>query len=152
MGELSVIIVVFVCGLVAVFLECLLPGVVMGVIGLLAIVGSIVYAIAGGYTKTAVVLILVTVGFLPAFFLLWRTVAVKWFASRGHEEGFRSSSTVGGDLVGMEGEAVTALRPSGIAYINDVRCDVVTRGEMLEKGARVKVIEVSGNRVVVRRT
>ena len=39
----------------------------------------------------------------------------------------------------------------GIAHLNDKRYDVVTRGEMLGKGSRVKVIEVSGNRVVVKK-
>jgi membrane-bound serine protease (ClpP class) len=53
--------------------------------------------------------------------------------------------------VGAEGEAVSPLRPSGIAHLNGKRYDVVTQGEMIDRGSRVKVIEVSGNRIVVKR-
>ena len=43
----------------------------------------------------------------------------------------------------------SALRPTGIARIDGRRVDVVTRGEQLEPGTRVRVVEVSGNRLVV---
>ena len=41
------------------------------------------------------------------------------------------------------------LRPAGFAEIGGRRVDVVTRGENIESGAAVKVLEVEGNRVVV---
>jgi len=150
MGELAVIIVIFVCGLLAMFIELFIPGAVMGLLGFLAVVGSIVYAVVGGYTRTAVVLIVCALAFVPLFFMMWKGVIGKFFAIEGGEEGFRASSTITEDLVGAEGEAVTPLHPSGIAHLNGKRYDVVTRGEMLDRGARVKVIEVSGNRVVVK--
>ena len=53
------------------------------------------------------------------------------------------------DLVGREGEAVSDLRPAGFARIAGRRVDVVSRGESIEAGATVRVLEVSGNRVVV---
>ena len=40
-------------------------------------------------------------------------------------------------------------RPAGFAEIGGQRVDVVTRGENIEAGAVVKVLEVEGNRVVV---
>jgi membrane-bound serine protease (ClpP class) len=48
------------------------------------------------------------------------------------------------------GHALSTLRPSGSARIGDDRVDVITRGEMLEKGTRIRVIQVEGNRVVVK--
>ena len=53
-------------------------------------------------------------------------------------------------LVGRRGSALTVLRPAGIADIDGVRLDVVTQGEFLNAGASVEVIEVEGNRIVVR--
>jgi membrane-bound ClpP family serine protease len=35
--------------------------------------------------------------------------------------------------------------------LNGKRYDVITRGEMVERGTRIHVIEVSGNRIVVKR-
>jgi len=53
-------------------------------------------------------------------------------------------------LVGKEGVAHSELRPAGVALIEGQRVDVVTEGGMLEAGARIRVVAVEGNRVVVR--
>ncbi len=150
MSELTAIILVFICGLLAMFVELFIPGAVIGMIGLLAVAGSIVYAVIGRHTLAAIVMLLVALAFVPIFFAMWKGVVGRLFATHGAEEGYRPSTTITEELVGAEGEALSALRPSGIARLNGKRCDVVTRGEMLEGGTRVKVIEVSGNRVVVK--
>ncbi|MFN7671994.1 MAG: NfeD family protein [Planctomycetota bacterium] len=54
-------------------------------------------------------------------------------------------------LVGKAGDAVSPLRPAGFARIDGKRIDVVTRGEMLDTGCPVVVLDVAGNRVVVAR-
>jgi membrane-bound serine protease (ClpP class) len=67
------------------------------------------------------------------------------------------SSSVVGEL-GVEqpelllhvGTALTQLRPSGTAFINGRRVDVVTEGSFLDKGTPVKVVATEGMRVVVR--
>ena len=56
------------------------------------------------------------------------------------------------ELVGRQGEAMTPLRPSGIALIDGQRVDVITRGSHLEAGDPVAVVHVEGNRVIVERT
>jgi len=53
-------------------------------------------------------------------------------------------------LVGRNGTAVTILRPAGKARIDDRIIDVVSDGPFIEQGATVQVIEVLGNRIVVR--
>ncbi len=52
-------------------------------------------------------------------------------------------------LVGRTGAAVTVLRPAGAIEIDGERIDVVTEGEFLEAGCKVRVVYVRGNRVVV---
>ena len=54
-------------------------------------------------------------------------------------------------LVGKEGTIEADCRPAGIARLDGRRVDVVTRGDWIESGARVRVVEVQGNRVVVAR-
>ena len=152
MSELAVIILVFAGGLVAMFIELFIPGAVMGLIGLLAVVGSIVFALIHGHTTAAAILAIIGVLWVPLFFAMWKSVVGRLFALKGDQRGFRPSTTVREDLVGLEGEAMSALRPSGVARLGERRYDVVTRGEMLQKGARIKVIEVSGNRIVVKET
>lgn len=53
-------------------------------------------------------------------------------------------------LVGQTGVAFTALRPAGKARIGDRFLDVVSDGSFIQQGATIQVVEVLGNRVVVR--
>ena len=52
-------------------------------------------------------------------------------------------------LVGREGKATSPLRPSGTVLLDGRPRDVVTKGIMIAKGATVRVVDVSGNRIVV---
>jgi len=54
-------------------------------------------------------------------------------------------------LLGLVGVAASDLRPAGIVHFDERRVDVVTEGDYVVKGAEVKVIDVSGNRVMVRK-
>ena len=56
------------------------------------------------------------------------------------------------DLVSQKGVTVTALRPAGMALINGKKVDVVSIGDFIERDIPIKVVDVSGNRVVVRIT
>ena len=55
-----------------------------------------------------------------------------------------------GDLVGLQGVALTDLRPSGTARVAGERVDVVTEGEYVAVGSGVEVIRSDGYRHVVR--
>jgi membrane-bound serine protease (ClpP class) len=52
-------------------------------------------------------------------------------------------------LLGATGETRTPLRPSGTAVFRGEPVQVVTRGQPVGAGTRVKVVDVTGNRVVV---
>jgi membrane-bound ClpP family serine protease len=52
-------------------------------------------------------------------------------------------------FVGKTGEATTTLRPSGIAEFDGVRLNVVSDGEWIQKGRKIRVERVEGNRIVV---
>jgi membrane-bound serine protease (ClpP class) len=54
-------------------------------------------------------------------------------------------------LLGAIGSAITDLRPAGTAQFGDRRVDVVTMGEFIERGQAIRVIQVEGPRVVVRK-
>ena len=52
-------------------------------------------------------------------------------------------------LLSQEGQALTMLRPAGVAVFGERRIDVVTDGKFVEAGAKVRVIRVNGLTVVV---
>jgi len=54
------------------------------------------------------------------------------------------------DLVGVRGTATTQLTPGGKARFGNRLVDVMAEGELIERGAAIEVVEVHGNRVVVR--
>ncbi len=53
-------------------------------------------------------------------------------------------------LLGSHGHATTQLTPSGKARFGNQLVDVIADGEVIGRGAEVVVVEVQGNRVVVR--
>jgi membrane-bound serine protease (ClpP class) len=55
-----------------------------------------------------------------------------------------------GDLVGLDGVAVTDLRPAGAAQFGVERVDVVTEGEYVPQGTPVRVVRSEGYRHIVR--
>lgn len=62
---------------------------------------------------------------------------------------FRSSNKK--DYLGSEALTITKLRPAGIIDIDGDRVDAVSEGGFIDKNVEVKVISVSGSRIVVRK-
>ena len=52
-------------------------------------------------------------------------------------------------FIGKEGVTHTALRPAGIGEFDGVKLNVVSDGEFIAQGRRVRVQKVAGNRIVV---
>ena len=51
--------------------------------------------------------------------------------------------------IGQEGKALSMLRPAGRGRFGDKTYSVVTRGDYIEAGAPIRIVEVRGNRYVV---
>ena len=144
------IIVIFAAGLLAMIVELFIPGAVIGISGFLAVVGSICYAYYAGHTLLGTILLILMLFFVPVFFLMWRSVFGRMLALKDSEADYRSSLQNYEELLNKRGKATSSLRPSGTAEIEGKRYAVITRGEMLEKGTPVKVIQVAGSRLTVR--
>jgi len=78
----------------------------------------------------------------------WRRLVLQ--AEERAEEGYRADAGYG-DMLGAEGTAFTMLRPAGTGLFGGRRVSVSTEGEFIEKDTPIEVVEVEGNRVVVRR-
>ncbi|MCA9075487.1 MAG: hypothetical protein KDA93_10670 [Planctomycetaceae bacterium] len=53
-------------------------------------------------------------------------------------------------LLGSQGETMTMLRPAGKARVDGRLLDVVSDGPFIPQGKTVEIVQVSGNRIVVR--
>jgi membrane-bound serine protease (ClpP class) len=87
--------------------------------------------------------------FMPSMPLFNRLVLTT---SETTQSGFviPSQPAGGSDLTGAKGMALTALHPTGKIEVNNNTLDVVTDGEFIEKGQTVEIIEIRGNRIVVK--
>ena len=66
-----------------------------------------------------------------------------------NEAGYRSAEDMQ-VFLGKEGETTTVCRPTGMAEFDGVKLNVVSDGEFLPAGTRVRSVQVEGSRIVVR--
>lgn len=146
-------ITLVICGLILVMAEVFIPGGVTGTLGIILACIGIVLGFTISPLFGLLLLVASMIGGVIAFWLwlkvfpktpIGKRIILQSDASTWH--GFDGSNS---SLLDQTGTAHTPLHPSGIALIASRRIDVVTRGEMLDKGTPVKVVEVQGNRVVV---
>ena len=128
----------------------LIPGFsVPGLVGL-AMIGYGIYKAKSEYGMNGVLLTL-AVSAVAAVILI--RVTLKSRAAGSMQLAYSQKDTSAIDdysaLVGMKGKALSILRPSGIALINNTRYDVVTDGEFINAGSPIQVTAVDGTRIVV---
>lgn len=135
----------YLAGLGLAVAECFTPGLILGALAAVALSVSIFYGFNynPGVGAGQVVLMLVI---LPVAF----QYGMKRLALKVSLAGSRSFAQDYDKYQGQEGEAHTELRPAGIVVVGNEKIDVVTGGELIERGRRVKVVKVEGNRIVVR--
>ena len=141
----GVVILLYLGGLVLVVAEAVMPGAVMGILGVTALIASIVY----GFQISPVlgagqVLVAAVVAPLCIY------VGIRKMMLQSSLKDSVSFARDYAEYVGREGETQTDLRPAGIVFVDGRKVDVVTAGELVEKGKRVRVVKVEGNRIVVR--
>ena len=150
---INICIFLLVVGILAIVLEMLMPGFdafISGIVGILALVASAVLAVIAGYWFL-VALTVVTLGILV--FLLFTFIKRKQFHGKIMLTENLSEDLPEIDLsslVGKEGKTMTSLRPYGEADFNGVRVEVCSEGSMIERGAKIVVIETHANKVIVK--
>jgi membrane-bound serine protease (ClpP class) len=169
MDLLTIAIILFLIGLALGTAEIFIPSAgVLAILSVLAFVGSIICAFKvsaiWGMVFVIAAPLFMAVAIVKGFKILPRTwVGKRMILGTPPEDETNpdsaqanaatpagtTSEAVGSDLVGQTGVARTDLRPAGSAQIADRRYNVVSIGDFIRQGARIRVIEVRGNRVVV---
>mgnify|MGYP005843980845 FL=1 len=147
----------YVLGLLLVIVEMFYPG-----FGVPGIAGLILLIVAVTLTAKTWLDVLIIVLVLAAILSLVFTIIVKTFYKRkgnlsnklvlgdslNKESGYISNSDYS-FLLDKEGVCFSPLRPVGSALIDGKRYDVITKNEFLQKGDRIKVVEVKGTSIFV---
>ncbi|TSA51377.1 MAG: nodulation protein NfeD [Sphingobacteriales bacterium] len=166
-------ILVFVIGIILLIAEIFfIPGFgVTGALGIIFIVTSLTLSLIANdffdftysgtdnllYALLRVVLVII-IGITGAVFLgrkfLTTTVGQRVVLTTTLEDAKSFSDSVShlNSLIGQTGIAMTDLRPAGSVEINSVRHDSISDGDFISRNDKVKVIEIRGNYLVVRKS
>lgn len=149
-------LILFVIGIGLIIAEFFLPGGIAGIAGIAAVLGSLFLAADNAAYMGMSILIAMGVSILASILMIKVFgKKMKFFKkiiltdSTNTEKGYISNKSRL-ELLGLEGYALTALRPSGTVVIGDERIDVVSEGGFILKGAKIKVVKAEGSRIVVR--
>lgn len=153
----QVFIIALIVGVVLVGAEIFLPGGVLGVIAGLSLVISVIAAfVSPAFTSNQAIMIAFGIGALTiASVVMWmklfpRTRLGGQMTHQSNLTDAKSQEPGLEALIGQEGVTLTDLRPSGIAMFGNRRTDVITQGDMVDKGKRISVVDVNANRVIVK--
>ena len=153
----NIIIFLIVIGMILLVSETFMPGGILGTIGfILVLIGIIITYREHGSTTGHIVIAVsfLSTGVLVAVGLkifpntrLGKMIILKSDVSK--KSGYDSSVERLEGLTGKSGVAMTDLRPSGIAMIDEKRINVVSEGGYIERDTNVKVVKIDGNKVLV---
>lgn len=159
-------IVLFLAGVGLILVEAfVIPGFgVAGVLGVLCMFAGLFMALAGSWPfvtsddiyraifTLAGSVVLTVVGAIGLSALLPKTKTFGTFVLSEEQKrdlGYTSHKPHQ-ELIGKQGIALTTLRPSGTAIIDNERVDVVSEGGYIEAKKPIKVVGVEGIRIIVR--
>lgn len=143
-------------GLLLILAEVFIPGGVAGVIGGLALlaamgIGLATFPAPWGFISAVSIVVFGGIGFLLWVQLFPRSKTGKRITLQTDGASYKSAAPPAHELIGETGEAVTALRPGGIALIAGKRRDVLADGgEWIAAGAAVRVHAIRDGNLIVR--
>jgi membrane-bound serine protease (ClpP class) len=146
----------YICLIAGLFLfgaEIFVPGGLLGAIGAALLLAAIIlgfFAYDKYGTYIAVLILALTVGAVIAWMKIFPKTPYGKHMTVSNDLSDSVATEAGLDeLIGKHGESASPLRPAGFALIDDRRIDVVTQGEMIDRGEPIRVVSVEGNRVIV---
>lgn len=141
-------------GLAVIIMEIFIPS-----LGILTVIALGIYAYSlylafssisatVGWVMLGVDIVLVPIAVIAGMKVLAKS-SLSLHRELSKKDGVVSQSQALERFLKKSGKSVTNLRPAGAAMIDSERVDVVTDGEYIEKDIPVKVVGITGNRIVV---
>jgi len=152
---MSLIILLFIIGILCIAAEVLVPGGILGGVGVLFMFGGCVlaftrYDVGGGLIAVATALFVTIVALALEFKLLPKTKLGKRAFLEKQISG--SSSIYGAEtreLVGKTAEALTRLSPSGYVRIDGQRYEAFSQSGQIDAGTQLQVVGSDNFRLIV---
>ncbi|GAB6137734.1 NfeD family protein [Halanaerobaculum tunisiense] len=152
------LLILFIVGVILVLLEVLVvPGLgITGLGGTVAIVSSLYFVFPSAETALTVLAATAVLSVVGIWLVVqklgtsvfWQKISLR--EDQTTEAGYVSHKDQAEELVGQTGRVINTLRPAGTIKVAEERLHVVSEGDFISSGAVVEIIEVTGNRIVVR--
>jgi len=150
-------IIILLLGLILLIIEMFPPGFgVAGGLGLVLLVAGII--LTASTPLEALVMIVILLVILGAALTVVLHSAAKGKLSKTlvlNDSLNKEAGYIGTEdleyFIGKEGTTLTVLRPAGTAEFDGIRLDVVSEGDYIPRNSKVKIIQVTGRRIVVRK-
>jgi membrane-bound serine protease (ClpP class) len=158
------VLILLAAGVVLLLMEAfVIPGFgVAGALGLLAVLSSIFLSLIGRFPTTGDIMValnIIAFSLLLVVFVGWqllrrlpedrRAKRILLQTTTSREAGYLSTQPRS-ELMGVEGVAVTDLRPAGVGQFGDENVDVVSEGPWVMAGTPIRVVRADAYRQVVR--
>lgn len=152
---MTAIVVLFLAGILLLAIEVFVPGMIVGIIGGLAILAGVVTAFSlygsdGGLIALLSGGLLLGVTLYVEFVVLPKSKLAKKISMQSTVEG--TSQPAVADLsavLDQQGETVTPLSPSGYIAVNGRRYEAFSQSGFLAKGIAVRVTGLDNFRLIV---
>lgn len=151
---MTLLVTLLIASVALLFAEVFLPGMVAGVLGVVCLMGVAVIGFAefGPHVGGLILMAELLAG--TVLIILWMRYFPKTPLGKKYilDPSTAAHAPLGMERwLGQEGITLTDLRPAGSARFNQEKVDVMTTGEHLEAGVRVRVSRVDGSSIFVRR-
>jgi membrane-bound ClpP family serine protease len=149
---LSIVASFVILGLLLILIEIfIVPGFIVGIVGFVMVVVG-VYFTYNDHGKFYANILL-------ALIAVVMTIVVVYAFRNGAWDMFSNKETISGKAndiqeleikIGDTGKTISALRPSGIADINNQRVEVHSEGSFIPSGAEVQVNKIIKNKIYIK--
>lgn len=152
---MSLIILLFIIGILCIVAEVIVPGGILGGVGALFMFGGCVlaftrYDVGGGLIAVGAALLITIIALTLEFKLLPKT---KLGRRAFLEKEISGSSSIYGvetrELVGKAAEALTLLSPSGYVRIDGKRYEAFSQSGQIDAGTELRVVGSDNFRLIV---
>lgn len=148
-----------IAGLALIICEMFTPGFSFpGILGVIALIFSVILRAKNGPFEAVIITVaLILVFLLISGFIIFRSLQ-KGKLSKSQivlndsitESATSTNSEDMQALLGKEGICLNTLRPSGNADFDGLKLDVLSEGEFIKAGARVRIVRIDGLKILVK--
>lgn len=151
---MSVVVLLFLIGVLLLGVEVFVPGGVLGVLGGIAMVSGCVIAftvfgINGGLIASGIAAAILCLTFYVEFVLLPKTSLGRSLTVRVPSLPPADESAKHAALIGQMASAETILAPTGYVLVGGVRYEAVSQTGLIQRGTTVSIVAYDGFRLIV---